>query len=63
MSRNTRVLPSAVSIVFANRPEERRLAAAAVERIRQAVRELGYVPTSPRAGCAETSSVVRRTSG
>jgi LacI family transcriptional regulator len=38
------VSPSAVSTVLANRHEERRLAPATVERIRQAVRELGYVP-------------------
>jgi LacI family transcriptional regulator len=38
------VSPAAVSTVLANRHEERRLAAATVERIRQAVRELGYVP-------------------
>jgi LacI family transcriptional regulator len=38
------VSPAAVSTVLANRHEERRLAAATVEKIRQAVRELGYVP-------------------
>jgi LacI family transcriptional regulator len=38
------VSPAAVSTVLANRQEERRLAPATVERIRQAVRELGYVP-------------------
>ncbi len=38
------VSPAAVSTVLANRHVERRLAAATVERIRQAVRELGYVP-------------------
>ena len=38
------VSPAAVSTVLANRHEERRLAAATVDRIRQAVRELGYVP-------------------
>src|SRR4051812_4306088 len=38
------VSPAAVSTVLANRHKERRLAAATVERIRQAVRELGYVP-------------------
>ena len=38
------VSPSAVSTVLANRHEERRLAASTVDRIRQAVRELGYVP-------------------
>ena len=35
---------AAVSTVLANRHVERRLAPATVERIRQAVRELGYVP-------------------
>lgn len=38
------VSPAAVSTVLANRHEERRLAPATVERIRQAVRELGYMP-------------------
>lgn len=38
------VSPAAVSTVLANRHEERRLAPATVERIRNAVRELGYVP-------------------
>jgi LacI family transcriptional regulator len=38
------ISPAAVSTVLANRHEERRLAPATVERIRQAVRELGYVP-------------------
>lgn len=38
------VSPAAVSTVLANRHEERRLASATVDRIRQAVRELGYVP-------------------
>ncbi len=38
------VSPAAVSTVLANRHEERRLATATVERIRQAVRDLGYVP-------------------
>ena len=38
------VSPAAVSTVLANRHEERRLAPATVDRIRQAVRELGYVP-------------------
>src|SRR5688572_20362819 len=38
------VSAAAVSTVLANRHEERRLAASTVERIRQAVRELGYVP-------------------
>lgn len=38
------ISPAAVSTVLANRHEERRLAPATVDRIRQAVRELGYVP-------------------
>lgn len=38
------VSPAAVSTVLSNRHEERRLAPGTVERIRQAVRELGYVP-------------------
>lgn len=38
------VSPAAVSTVLANRHEERRLAPATVEKIRQAVRDLGYVP-------------------
>ncbi len=38
------VSAAAVSTVLANRHEERRLAPETVERIRQAVRELGYVP-------------------
>lgn len=38
------VSPATVSTVLANRHEERRLAPATVDRIRQAVRELGYVP-------------------
>src|SRR4051812_46053039 len=38
------VSTAAVSTVLANRHEERRLAPATVERIRQAVRDLGYVP-------------------
>jgi LacI family transcriptional regulator len=38
------VSAAAVSTVLANRHEERRLASTTVERIRQAVRELGYVP-------------------
>lgn len=38
------VSPAAVSTVLSNRHEERRLAPATVERIRQAVRDLGYVP-------------------
>ncbi len=38
------VSAAAVSTVLANRHEERRLAPKTVERIRRAVRELGYVP-------------------
>jgi LacI family transcriptional regulator len=38
------VSPAAVSTVLANRHQERRLAPATVDRIRQAIRELGYVP-------------------
>lgn len=38
------VSTAAVSTVLANRHEERRLAPATVDRIRQAVRDLGYVP-------------------
>ncbi len=38
------VSPSSVSTVLANRHKERRLAPATVEKIRLAVRELGYVP-------------------
>src|SRR5687768_9347935 len=38
------VSAAAVSTVLANRHEERRLARATVDRIRQAIRELGYVP-------------------
>jgi LacI family transcriptional regulator len=38
------VSAAAVSTVLANRHEERRLAPATVNRIRQAVRDLGYVP-------------------
>lgn len=38
------VSTAAVSTVLANRHEERRLAPATVEKIRQAVRDLGYVP-------------------
>src|SRR5215207_1744111 len=38
------ISPAAVSTVLSNRHEERRLAPATVERIRQAVRDLGYVP-------------------
>ncbi|MBI5689338.1 MAG: LacI family DNA-binding transcriptional regulator [Verrucomicrobia bacterium] len=44
IARHVGVSPAAVSTVLANRHEERRLAPATVERIRQAVRELGYVP-------------------
>src|SRR5690606_11768648 len=44
IAKHVGVSPSAVSTVLANRHEERRLAPATVERIRQAVRELGYVP-------------------
>src|SRR5581483_9093876 len=38
------VSAAAVSTVLANRYKERRLAPATVEKIRQAVRDLGYVP-------------------
>jgi LacI family transcriptional regulator len=38
------VSPAAVSTVLANRHAERRLAASTVERIRRAVRDLGYIP-------------------
>ncbi|MDP3071922.1 MAG: LacI family DNA-binding transcriptional regulator [Opitutaceae bacterium] len=44
LAEHVGVSPSAVSTVLANRHEERRLAPATVEKIRQAVRELGYVP-------------------
>jgi len=44
IAKHVGVSPAAVSTVLANRHEERRLAPATVERIRQAVRELGYVP-------------------
>jgi LacI family transcriptional regulator len=44
IAKHVGVSPAAVSTVLANRHEERRLAQATVERIRQAVRELGYVP-------------------
>lgn len=44
IAQHVGVSPAAVSTVLANRHEERRLAPATVERIRQAVRELGYVP-------------------
>lgn len=44
IAKHVGVSPAAVSTVLANRHKERRLASATVERIRQAVRELGYVP-------------------
>ena len=44
IAKHVGVSPSAVSTVLANRHEERRLAPATVEKIRAAVRELGYVP-------------------
>jgi LacI family transcriptional regulator len=44
IAQHVGVSAAAVSTVLANRHEERRLAPATVERIRQAVRELGYVP-------------------
>ena len=44
IAKHVGVSPAAVSTVLANRHEERRLAPATVERIRAAVRELGYVP-------------------
>ena len=44
IAKHVGVSPSAVSTVLANRHEERRLASATVEKIRQAVRDLGYVP-------------------
>ncbi len=44
IAKHVGVSAAAVSTVLANRHEERRLAAATVDRIRQAVRELGYVP-------------------
>jgi LacI family transcriptional regulator len=44
VAKHVGVSAAAVSTVLANRHEERRLAAATVEKIRQAVRELGYVP-------------------
>lgn len=44
IAKHVGISPSAVSTVLANRHEERRLAPATVEKIRQAVRELGYVP-------------------
>src|SRR5688500_14885466 len=44
IAQHVGVSAAAVSTVLSNRHEERRLASATVERIRQAVRELGYVP-------------------
>ncbi|MDO8542291.1 MAG: LacI family DNA-binding transcriptional regulator [Opitutaceae bacterium] len=44
IAKHVGVSAAAVSTVLSNRHEERRLAPATVERIRQAVRELGYVP-------------------
>ena len=44
IARHVGLSPSAVSTVLANRHEERRLAPATVEKIRAAVRALGYVP-------------------
>ncbi len=44
IAQHVGVSPAAVSTVLANRHEERRLAPATVDRIRQAVRALGYVP-------------------
>lgn len=44
IAQHVGVSAAAVSTVLANRHEERRLAAATVEKIRQAVRDLGYVP-------------------
>ncbi len=44
IAQHVGVSPSAVSTVLANRHEERRLAPATVEKIRRAVRDLGYVP-------------------
>lgn len=44
VARHVGMSPAAVSTVLANRHVERRLAPATVERIRQAVRELGYLP-------------------
>jgi LacI family transcriptional regulator len=44
IAKHVGVSASAVSTVLANRHEERRLAATTVEKIRQAVRDLGYVP-------------------
>lgn len=44
IAKHVGVSAAAVSTVLANRHEERRLAAATVDKIRAAVRELGYVP-------------------
>jgi LacI family transcriptional regulator len=44
IAKHVGVSPAAVSTVLANRHEERRLADATVEKIRKAVRDLGYVP-------------------
>ena len=44
IAQHVGVSPAAVSTVLANRHDERRLAPATVEKIRQAVRDLGYVP-------------------
>ena len=44
VAKHLGVSAAAVSTVLSNRHEERRLAPATVERIRQAVRDLGYVP-------------------
>jgi LacI family transcriptional regulator len=44
IAQHVGVSAAAVSTVLANRHEERRLAPATVDRIRLAVRELGYVP-------------------
>jgi LacI family transcriptional regulator len=44
IAQHVGVSAAAVSTVLANRHEERRLAPATVERIREAVRVLGYVP-------------------
>lgn len=44
IAKHLGISAATVSTVLANRHEERRLAAATVDRIRQAVRELGYVP-------------------
>ncbi|PTX95712.1 LacI family DNA-binding transcriptional regulator [Opitutus sp. ER46] len=44
IAQHVGVSNATVSSVLANRHEERRVAPATVERVRQAVRELGYVP-------------------